>query len=59
MDSFFGAERMDGDFNSKIRFNFITTFDDEGKANYETNLSASLVLKNPEEIESDCRRRKE
>ena len=45
LDSFFGEERMDGDFNkSKIRFNFITTFDDEGNVNYETNLSASLVL---------------
>ena len=45
LDSFFGEERMDGDFNkSKIRFNFITIFDDEGNANYETNLSASLVL---------------
>ncbi|MBO55170.1 MAG: hypothetical protein CL886_05850, partial [Dehalococcoidia bacterium] len=31
LDSFFGEERMDGDFNkSKIRFNFITTFDNEG-----------------------------
>ena len=45
LDSFFGEERMDGDFNkSKIRFNFITTFDDEGKATYKTNISASLIL---------------
>ena len=45
LDSFFGEERMDGDFNkSKIRFNFITTFDEEGKATYKTNISASLVL---------------
>ena len=30
LDSFFGEERMDGDFNkSKIRFNFIATYDDE------------------------------
>ena len=45
LDSFFGEERMDGDFNkSKIRFNFITTFDDEGKVTYKTNISASLIL---------------
>jgi len=45
LDSFFGEERLDGDFNkSKIRFNFITTFDDEGKATYKTNISASLIL---------------
>ena len=45
LDSFFGEERMDGDFNkSKIRFNFITTFDNEGKATYKTNISASLIL---------------
>jgi hypothetical protein len=42
---FFGEERMDGDFNkSKIRLNFITTFDDEGKATYKTNISTSLIL---------------
>jgi hypothetical protein len=45
LDSFFGEERMDGDFNkSKIRFNFIATYDDEGKATYKTNISASLIL---------------
>jgi len=45
LDSFFGEERMDGDFNkSKIRLNFITTFDDEGKATYKTNISISLIL---------------
>ena len=45
LDSFFGEERMDGDFNkSKIRLNFITTFDDEGKATYKTNISTSLIL---------------
>ena len=45
LDSFFGEERMDGDFNkSKIRLNFITTFDNEGKATYKTNISASLIL---------------
>jgi hypothetical protein len=45
LDSFFGEERMDGDFNkSKIRLNFITTFDDEGKATYKTNISVSLIL---------------
>jgi len=36
---------MDGDFNkSKIRINFIATFDDEGKATYKTNISTSLIL---------------
>tara|TARA_B100000446_G_scaffold152131_1_gene147161 strand:- start:225 stop:731 length:507 start_codon:yes stop_codon:yes gene_type:complete len=45
LDSFFGEERMDGDFNkSKIRLNFITTFDDEGKATYKTNFSTSWVF---------------
>ncbi len=60
LDSFFGEERMDGDFNkSKIRLNFITTFDDEGKATYKTNnFCFPDSSKNPEENESDCRRRK-
>ena len=45
LDSFFGEERMDGDFNkSKIRFNFIATYDDVGKATYKTNISTSLIL---------------
>tara|TARA_Y100001970_G_C14256655_1_gene875992 strand:- start:1094 stop:2113 length:1020 start_codon:yes stop_codon:yes gene_type:complete len=45
VDSFFGEERMDGDYNtSKIRLNFVTIFDDEGKATNEINLSTSLIL---------------
>ena len=36
---------MDGDYNkSKIRLNFSTTFDDEGKATSTTSISTSLIL---------------
>ena len=45
LDSFFGEERMDGDFNkSKIRFNFIAKYEDEGKATYKTNIPLEGVL---------------
>ena len=45
VDSFFGEERMDGDYNkSKIKLNFTTTFDEEGKSISAMGLSTSLIL---------------